>query len=99
MTMPSRIRVALIFGGRSTEHAISCISAASVLRAIDRDRYDVVPLGITTDGRWVLAPDDADRLAIGEDNLPHVDPAGTSVVLAGDPTITRLVAMTPTQAS
>ena len=38
MTVPSRIRVALIFGGRSTEHAISCISAASVLRAIDRDR-------------------------------------------------------------
>jgi D-alanine-D-alanine ligase len=99
MTATSRIRVALIFGGRSTEHAISCISAASVLRAIDRDRYDVVPLGITTAGRWVLAPDDADRMAIADGALPHVDPAGTSVVLAGDPTITRLVAMTATEAS
>ncbi|MCU1675576.1 MAG: D-alanine--D-alanine ligase [Frankiales bacterium] len=94
-----RLRVALIFGGRSTEHAISCMSAASVLRAIDRERYDVVPLGITTDGRWVLAPDDADRLAIGEGELPHVDPTGAAVVLAGDPTVDGLVALTAGEAS
>ena len=50
-----KTRVAVVFGGRSGEHAISCISAASVLRALDRDRYDVIPVGILPDGRWVLA--------------------------------------------
>ena len=60
--MPARIRVAVLFGGRSTEHAISCVSAGSVLRALDRDRYDVVPIGITAEGRWVLAPDDPELL-------------------------------------
>ena len=54
-------RVAVVFGGRSSEHAISCVTAGSVLAALDRDRYDVVPVGITRDGRWVLAADDADR--------------------------------------
>ncbi|MBA2696300.1 MAG: D-alanine--D-alanine ligase A, partial [Actinobacteria bacterium] len=49
----SRPRVAVVFGGRSAEHAISCATAASVLRAIDRERYDVVPIGITTQWHWV----------------------------------------------
>jgi D-alanine-D-alanine ligase len=94
-----RVRIALVFGGRSTEHAISCISAASVLRAIDRSRFEVVPIGIATDGRWVLAPDDADRLAVVDGRLPEVDESGQSVVLAGDPTIRGLVPMTATEAS
>ncbi len=55
---PRRARVAVVFGGRSTEHAVSCVSAGSVLAAIDRDRYDVVPVGISREGRWVLAADD-----------------------------------------
>ena len=84
--MSERIRVAVVFGGRSSEHAISCVSAGSVLRALDRDRYDVVPIGLTTDGRWVLEADDPDRLRITDGVLPHVDGAGTSVVLAADPT-------------
>ena len=49
-----KIRVAVVFGGRSTEHAVSCASAGLVLSAIDPDRYDVLPIGIATDGRWVL---------------------------------------------
>jgi len=53
-----KVRVAVVFGGRSGEHSVSCATAAGVLRAIDRDAYDVVPVGITRDGRWVLAPDD-----------------------------------------
>ncbi|MCX6397648.1 MAG: D-alanine--D-alanine ligase [Propionibacteriales bacterium] len=61
----SRVRVAVVFGGRSSEHAISCISAGSVIRALDPARYDVVPIGITTDGRWVLESADPDRLALG----------------------------------
>ena len=49
-----KVRVAVVFGGRSAEHAVSCASAGLVLGAIDRDRYDVVPIGIARDGRWVL---------------------------------------------
>jgi D-alanine-D-alanine ligase len=81
-----RVRVAVVFGGRSSEHAISCISAGSVLRALDRDRYDVVPIGVTPDGRWVLEADDPDRLRLVDGALPSVDADGAALVLAGDPT-------------
>jgi D-alanine-D-alanine ligase len=90
-------RVAVVFGGRSSEHAISCVSAGSVLRAIDRDRYDVVPIGIGMDGRWVLAADDPDRMVITAGVMPTVDPNGSSVVLAGDPTARHLVMSDPGQ--
>ena len=53
-----QVRVAVVFGGRSAEHAISCVSAGSVIAALDPDRYEVVPVGITPDGRWVLADGD-----------------------------------------
>lgn len=78
--------MAVVFGGRSSEHAISCVSAGSVLRALDRERYDVVPVGVTPDGRWVLEADEPDRLAITDGKLPEVDAGGTSIVLAADPT-------------
>ncbi len=69
-----RPRVAVLFGGRSSEHAISCVTAGSVLEAIDREKYDVVPIGIAKDGRWVLESGDTGRLAIaGPDKLPEVD--------------------------
>ncbi len=75
-------RVAVVFGGRSGEHAISCVTAGSVLRSIDRDKYDVVPVGIATDGRWVLESDDTDRLTLDHpDKLPEVDGGGVSVSL------------------
>ncbi|MFI5101251.1 MAG: D-alanine--D-alanine ligase, partial [Actinomycetes bacterium] len=90
-----RPRVAVVFGGRSSEHAISCISAGSVLRAIDRTAYDVVPIGITADGRWVLEADDPDRLAITSGRLPAVDGSGAQVVLAGDPTSGGLMVSEP----
>jgi D-alanine-D-alanine ligase len=89
----SRLRVAVVFGGRSTEHAISCLSAGSVLGAMDRDRYDVLPIGITADGRWVLAPDDPAALGISDGVLPQVDPGGAALVLAGDPTVKGLVVL------
>jgi D-alanine-D-alanine ligase len=75
----------VVFGGRSSEHAISCISAGSVLAALDRSRYDVVPVGITPTGRWVLAPDEPTRLQIVDGQLPAVDPQGASVALSVDP--------------
>lgn len=55
MDLPERMRLVLLFGGRSAEHDISCISASHVLAAVDPDRYDVVPVGITHDGCFVLA--------------------------------------------
>ena len=75
-------RVAVVFGGRSSEHAISCVTAGSVLEAIDREKYDVVPVGIATDGRWVLESGDTERLALTDpDKLPEVDGSGVSVSL------------------
>jgi D-alanine-D-alanine ligase len=65
--------VAVVFGGRSGEHAISCVTAASVLRAIDREIYDVVPIGITPAGRWVLAKDDPTRWDMTGGALPQVE--------------------------
>lgn len=90
-------RVAVVFGGRSTEHAVSCVSAGSVLAAIDRDAYDVVPIGISHDGRWVLAADEPDKLAITGGVLPQVEESGSSVVLSGDPTQRGLTVHEPGQ--
>jgi D-alanine-D-alanine ligase len=77
-----KTRVAVVFGGRSAEHAISCVSAGSVLAALDPQRYEVVPVGITRDGRWVLH--DGRALAIEGGTLPEVTD-GTPVSLVGDP--------------
>jgi D-alanine-D-alanine ligase len=89
-------RIAVVFGGRSSEHAISCVTAGSVLRAIDRERYDVVPVGITTDGRWVLESGDPERLAItSADKLPEVDPTRSTVALSSDSTSSQLVVHEP----
>jgi D-alanine-D-alanine ligase len=79
-----RLRVAVIFGGRSSEHAVSCVTAGSVLAALDPDRYDVVPIGITTAGRWVLA--DVKSLQMRGRELPSVAASGDSVAIPGDPT-------------
>jgi len=76
--------VAVVFGGRSAEHAISCVSAGSVLAALDPDKYDVVPVGITREGRWLLTDGDPRRLAITDGVLPEVT-EGTAVSLVGDP--------------
>ena len=55
--MNRKLRVGILFGGRSGEHEVSLLSAASVLRAIDRERFDVTPIGITKEGRWLAAAD------------------------------------------
>ncbi|GGC52162.1 D-alanine--D-alanine ligase family protein [Hoyosella rhizosphaerae] len=80
-----RIRVAVIFGGRSSEHPVSCVSAGSVLRHIDRDRFDVTPIGITTAGAWVQGVTDPDKLVIANKTMPSVDPAGGEVCLSPSP--------------
>ena len=88
---PRRTRIALVFGGRSSEHAVSCATAASVLEALDRDRYDVVPVGIARDGHWVLAPDDPAALRLSAGHVPAVDTAAASVIVPTSATDRTLV--------
>lgn len=81
-----RIKVALVFGGRSSEHAISCVSAGSILRNLDQLAYEVVAVGVTPEGGWVLTDGDPSQLAISDRRLPQVtDASGTELVLATDP--------------
>jgi len=68
----NRIRVAVIYGGRSSEHAISCVSAGSILRHLDPDRFEVVPVGITRDGDWLRTDAHPDELTIKGRQLPEV---------------------------
>ena len=68
-----RIRVAVVFGGRGPEHQISCLGGGNVLRVIDRDRYEVIPIGITTEGTWLEVTDDPAKLAIAGGELPTVE--------------------------
>ncbi|MEU1279592.1 D-alanine--D-alanine ligase family protein [Streptomyces sp. NPDC005805] len=82
-------RVAVVFGGRSSEHGISVVTAGAVLRAIDRSKYDVLPIGITADGRWALTADEPERMAITGRRTPSVEELAESteggVVLSVDP--------------
>ena len=90
-TASRRIRVAVVFGGRSSEHAVSCATAASVLEALDRDRYDVVPVGIAKDGHWVLAPDDPAAFRLAPGHVPEVDTRAASVLVPTSATDRTLV--------
>ncbi|MFD6325360.1 D-alanine--D-alanine ligase family protein [Streptomyces sp. NPDC058442] len=86
---PRKPRVAVVFGGRSSEHGISVVTAGAVLKAIDRTRYEVLPIGITQDGRWALTADEPDRMAIVDRRQPSVDQLAEStegaVLLPLDP--------------
>ena len=80
-----KLRVGILFGGRSGEHEVSLLSAASVLSAIDKNRYEVVPIGITKDGHWLTAAD-AEKLLTGN---AGASPAPAQAHLrAGDPEAT-----------
>lgn len=68
-----KIRVAVVFGGKGPEHAISCLGGGNVLRVIDRDKYDVIGIGITRDGTWLEVTADPARLAITGGELPSVE--------------------------
>ncbi|MBX3193769.1 MAG: D-alanine--D-alanine ligase [Microbacteriaceae bacterium] len=75
----TRTRVALLFGGRSSEHEISCATAGGVLGAIDRDRFEVVPVGITREGAFTLQDDETVRAFTLGDSLPELSDNGTRV--------------------
>lgn len=96
MTTPRKTRVAIVFGGRSTEHAISCVSAGSIIAALDPDQYEAVPVGITREGAWVLAGGDPATLAIEGGRLPEItSESGRAVVLPADPTAAGLLVVEP----
>lgn len=81
-----RIRVAVVFGGRSSEHAISCVSAGSILRNLDPARFEAVPVGITADGAWVLSNATPASLVISDGRLPQVgEGSGAALALTADP--------------
>src|ERR1700741_3532847 len=81
----NKLRVGILFGGRSGEHEVSLLSAASVINAIDKSRYEVVPIGITKEGHWLTA-DKAERLLGGKASAP--DRQSDRHLRAGDPTTT-----------
>src|SRR5206468_1403873 len=82
-----KLRVGILFGGRSGEHEISLLSAASVFKAIDQNKYEVVPIGITKDGKW-LTSSDAERLLHGKAGARP-----THALRAGDPEATTAAAV------
>ncbi|GLY94585.1 D-alanine--D-alanine ligase family protein [Actinoplanes sp. NBRC 103695] len=98
MTTPPKTRVAVVFGGRSHEHAISCVTAGSIMNALDSDVYEVVPVGITREGAWVLTAGDPEQLAINDRRLPEITAAsGNALVLPADPTADGLTVVDPTE--
>jgi D-alanine-D-alanine ligase len=82
-----KVRVGILFGGRSGEHEVSLLSAASVLNAIDKTKYEVVPIGITKEGRWLTA-EHAERLLKGEQHAGDGARATQPTLRAGDPDAT-----------
>jgi D-alanine-D-alanine ligase len=97
VTEQRKIKVAVVFGGRGPEHPVSCMGAGNMLAGIDRTRYEVIPVGITTDGNWVLVADAPERLAVTDGELPTVaavaEPGSTVVPWSGG----GVVATAPTQ--
>jgi D-alanine-D-alanine ligase len=106
-----KLRVGVLFGGRSGEHEVSLLSAASVVNAVDQSKYEVVPIGITKDGRWIAAAD-AERLLQGKppEEARHLragDPdatpgaavlaSGEAVVVPPEPTHRATGSLTPFQ--
>lgn len=92
MASQERVRVAVVFGGQSTEHTVSCVSAASVLANLDPERFEILPVGITPEGSWVLGPADPATLAIDGRTLPTVT-SGTALTLPADPSTASLVVL------
>jgi len=87
MSSNKRLRIGVLFGGRSGEHEVSLPSAASVIRALDPEKYEVVPIGISKQGRWLVGTK-------AHQMLPEVLKFGDRVSLPPDPTASALIPMT-----
>jgi D-alanine-D-alanine ligase len=93
--MPEKkMRIGLIFGGRSGEHEVSLASATSVMANLDKDKYDVVPIGITKEGSWLLGVEPPQLLAAEQSVAPDIGlEQTTAVTLTGDPSLRRLISI------
>ena len=89
--MARKVRVGVIFGGRSGEHEVSLISARSVMNAIDKEKYEVVPIGITKEGRWIASGDPMKALEAGDAD------ASQPAALLGDPSRRGLMRLEDTE--
>jgi D-alanine-D-alanine ligase len=76
----SKLTVAILFGGRSSEHTISCATAGGVLEAIDRTKYDVIPIGVTREGAFTLEEDSYAKFVMDPANMPEVHDNGTRIL-------------------
>ncbi len=85
-TLSKKIRVGVVFGGRSAEHEVSLVSATSIINALDPERYEVIPIGITKEGRWLSSTETMHLLKSGE-TLDR----GAECILVPDPTNRSLV--------
>jgi len=94
MASKRKIRVGVLFGGRSAEHEVSLVSGASVMKALDKKKYDVVPIGITKDGRWIIGPRVLTLLKSGA-NIPE----NLRALLPPEPSSRGLVPITQNQKS
>src|ERR1700694_3682393 len=81
-----RLRVGILFGGRSGEHEVSLASAASVIRGLDPQKYEAVPIGITKEGHWLVG-------AGAQKMLPEVLKSGQRVLMSADPSETALISL------
>lgn len=90
--MPRKLKVGVLFGGRSAEHEVSLVSAASVIDALDKNKYEIIPIGITPQGKWLSSSDALRHLKAGRslDKIPEKillpDPSRKSLVALADGT-------------
>src|SRR5690242_16183655 len=91
MGVPRKLRIGVLFGGRSGEHEISLRSALTVISAIDRKRYEIVPIGISRDGRWYLETDALKMLGAAAPRLAELKAGGIPVSLVPYPDSRALV--------
>jgi len=92
-----KIRIGVVFGGRSGEHEVSLASACAVIDNLDPNKYEIVPIGITKSGQWLLGCEPAKLIAAGQGvELDNQQNQHTSVVaITGDPTVRRLIPLQP----
>src|SRR5437870_12982509 len=84
--MERRMRVGVVYGGRSGEHELSLRSAASLVAALDPARYEVVPIATTKDGRWLTGPESLKVLEAAQRELAPIPEHGSEATLPADPT-------------
>src|SRR5580765_3769629 len=89
--MAKRMRVGVVYGGRSGEHEVSLRSAASIIGSLDPERYEIVPIAIGKDGRWLTGPDSLRVLEAAQRELAPLPDHGSEVTLPADPTRRGLV--------